>query len=212
MDTTKTCYICRKAFPATAEYFTRDKVRSDGLHPYCKTCRNAKRTASRHADPEKEQQNRERASAWYYANIDRARAAHKRQYQANRERAIQQAREWREKHPRQYRATQHAYKLKHYRANRERYRVYVRNRRARKREAPGNHTAADIDKLYLEQDGQCCYCGALLPDGYHVDHVIPLSRGGSNSPDNLVLACPTCNCSKNDRLPEEWNPILSATR
>lgn len=37
-----------------------------------------------------------------------------------------------------------------------------------------------------------------------VDHVVPLVKGGSNGPDNLVIACSTCNLRKNDKLPHEW--------
>jgi len=207
MDTVKTCTICERELPATAEFFTRDKTRSDGLHPYCKTCRNAKRTASRQADPEKTRKNRERANAWFYANRERAHKQRKRLYQEHRERAIQESRDWREKNPERYRATQHAYKLKHYRANREQYRTYVRKRRAIKAGAPGTHDASDIADLYEMQAGRCAYCGVSLSDGYHVDHVVPLSRGGANSPDNLALACVFCNCSKSGQLLEEWHPI-----
>ena len=49
--------------------------------------------------------------------------------------------------------------------------------------------------------GPCIYCGA--PAQTH-DHVIPRSRGGSDDPANLVLACVSCNASKGARTPEEW--------
>lgn len=58
----------------------------------------------------------------------------------------------------------------------------------------------------LERDGHTCvYCGddestVLMC----VDHVTPLSRGGSNHPDNLVACCMPCNSSKNDKLLSEW--------
>jgi 5-methylcytosine-specific restriction endonuclease McrA len=41
-------------------------------------------------------------------------------------------------------------------------------------------------------------------DTYHVDHVVPLVRGGSDDPSNLVIACVPCNLSKGDKLPHEW--------
>jgi 5-methylcytosine-specific restriction endonuclease McrA len=150
---------------------------------------------------------RDRGNAWYYDNIEQAREYRKQQYAQNREQAIEDARRWREENPERYRATMRRYKRKHYRENREAYRVYVRNRRARLAEVDGSHSVEDIETMYHQQNGLCHYCGASIEDGYHVDHVIPLSRGGSNSPDNLVLACPHCNLSKNDRLPSEWNPI-----
>jgi 5-methylcytosine-specific restriction endonuclease McrA len=39
------------------------------------------------------------------------------------------------------------------------------------------------------------------------DHVIPVARGGSDDPDNLVAACKRCNFSRQDRLPEEMDMI-----
>lgn len=200
----KTCYICKKALPATPEYFTRDKTRSDGLHPYCKACRNAKRTERRRENPRLAQKARERARRWFYENREQARRKRKAQYWGNPQKAIDDVRRWREENPERYRESSARHKYRHYRQNREKYNTYVRNRRARLRNAEGTHTASDIQRMYDEQDGKCHYCGSSLVDGFHVDHVIPISRGGSNSPENLVLTCPTCNLSKNDRLPDEW--------
>jgi 5-methylcytosine-specific restriction endonuclease McrA len=44
------------------------------------------------------------------------------------------------------------------------------------------------------------------PDSASVEHIIPLSRGGTNDPENVVLACRRCNFSKQDRLLSEWRP------
>lgn len=44
---------------------------------------------------------------------------------------------------------------------------------------------------------KCAYCAkALTPFAFTVDHVVPLSRGGTNDPSNLVLACGSCNSRK----------------
>jgi hypothetical protein len=50
--------------------------------------------------------------------------------------------------------------------------------------------------------GPCAYCGDPIPT--QVDHVIPLSRGGSDDRDNLAPACKTCNMEKLDFTPEEY--------
>ena len=49
----------------------------------------------------------------------------------------------------------------------------------------------------------CVYCGAA-DVALHCDHVIPLSRGGSNDMRNLATACEACNTSKGARTPSEW--------
>lgn len=70
--------------------------------------------------------------------------------------------------------------------------------------AEGDHTAEDIRSIYRRQDGRCHYCGADLEPGYHVDHKTPLAREGSNSPENLACACPTCNFRKHAMTEEEF--------
>ena len=54
----------------------------------------------------------------------------------------------------------------------------------------------------LERDGPgCSYCGQAAVI-YEVDHFIPRSRGGSDTMDNLVLACRPCNRAKHAIMPE----------
>lgn len=56
----------------------------------------------------------------------------------------------------------------------------------------------------LKRDGEvCAYC--KLTDGpFHIDHIIPVSRGGSNQDDNLCVACAHCNLAKSAKLGREW--------
>jgi 5-methylcytosine-specific restriction endonuclease McrA len=63
--------------------------------------------------------------------------------------------------------------------------------------------AGDVDREYVARllSGQCAYCPA---EATSVDHVIPVSRGGTNQNENLVGACRRCNASKSDRTPDEW--------
>lgn len=60
-------------------------------------------------------------------------------------------------------------------------------------------------RLAAKHGWECFYCGCgLSVETGTVDHVIPLSRGGTNRIDNKVLACLPCNSAKADALPEEW--------
>lgn len=60
-----------------------------------------------------------------------------------------------------------------------------------------------FQKEVFERDGYACvYCDSPL--NLTLDHIIPQSRGGSHTPDNLCTACRSCNSSKGARTPEEW--------
>lgn len=71
---------------------------------------------------------------------------------------------------------------------------YVHTRRARKRSAPGTYTDAEFQALCTDCGNICLRCGQLAP--LTVDHVIPLSKGGSNDISNLQPLCKSCNSSK----------------
>ncbi len=92
------------------------------------------------------------------------------------------------------------YTLMYCRTHPEWVRANNYRRRALKRNNGGSHTVQDIRKQYANQKGKCYYCKKKVGTAYHVDHVIPLSRGGSNGPENLVVACPTCNLRKNANI------------
>lgn len=64
---------------------------------------------------------------------------------------------------------------------------------------------AALKVIYDRDGGMCVYCGVAVPMAVtEVDHVRPLSRGGTNTADNFVVTCRRCNRAKRDRTPEEW--------
>src|SRR5437868_9620515 len=51
----------------------------------------------------------------------------------------------------------------------------------------------------------CWYCNCVLSERtWSLDHVIPLSRGGTDHQGNLVAACKRCNSSKGNKTIPEW--------
>ena len=97
---------------------------------------------------------------------------------------------------RQYENKSRAWKLKpeHYRAKSI---EHQQNRRARKHGATSTHLDRQfLDVLKLECD--CCvYC--YSNEKLTIDHIVPLSRGGTNEMNNLVLACKSCNSAKHNK-------------
>jgi 5-methylcytosine-specific restriction endonuclease McrA len=134
-------------------------------------------------------------------------------YLADPEKFKQRARERREADP----AAARAYDAAYYLANPKRFQEYRRTHideiymQNEKRRAL-KFTNTPKDELLtlvqwceiLEQfDYSCAYCGRKM-ERPTMDHVIPLSRGGAHSKDNIVPACRHCNSSKRSRTPQEW--------
>lgn len=73
-------------------------------------------------------------------------------------------------------------------------------RKAKLLSSTGMYTYHDVVSLYAMQQGRCAafWCAVELSGDYHVDHIVALSRGGSNDPTNIQLLCPSCNLSKGD--------------
>lgn len=204
----KRCPTCGEQKPATTEYFSRANGRYDGLQWRCKECVRAYQKANKRKRAEYNrahyEANKERIKEYqrvhYEANRERMLIYRRTHYQANKESIAEDQRVYRKinrERVKEYMRTYHKTHLEERKALR-------RRRRARQRSAEGRHTGADIKRQYSAQKGKCYYCGKKVRDKYHVEHVVPLSRGGSDGPDNIVIACPACNLAKHDKLPHEW--------
>lgn len=56
-------------------------------------------------------------------------------------------------------------------------------------------------RIYKRDGGKCRYCEFAADIHYfHLDHIIPKSKGGNSHADNLTLACPECNMRKGNKL------------
>jgi 5-methylcytosine-specific restriction endonuclease McrA len=68
--------------------------------------------------------------------------------------------------------------------------------------SPTTVTTEDLQKLM--KDAVCAYCG---DEADEIDHVRPISQGGTNVLSNLVPACRTCNSSKGPKVLTEWDVL-----
>lgn len=132
---------------------------------------------------------RERDAAYHAANREKRNAQKAAYHAANRERI------------RERRAAYHA-------ANPHYGRWRKAHQTARQHGAPGTFEIADIERLLEQQDHRCPACGGdlrALPNvEVHIDHKVPLSRGGSNWPDNIHVLCEPCNLSKGTKAWDEF--------
>lgn len=72
-------------------------------------------------------------------------------------------------------------------------------------------TLARIRSIKSPDVMPCHWCGTdTTKDKRHVDHIIPISRGGPHAADNLCCACPRCNYRKRNKMPEEFRAVLTS--
>lgn len=206
----KHCYKCREFKELVA--FNKNASRADGLGDACKVCA------------------RVYLAEYYLRNKDKANAVSKSYYEANKEAHGNAGRAWRLAN----KEIDDAYKKAYYAANRDRLKAassaryaekgesirarqaaYLKanpavrreidNRmRAKRANSTGSFAAEDVIKLMAIQKGKCVACRNNIRSDYHVDHIFPLARGGTNDKTNLQLLCPTCNRQKHARHPVEF--------
>jgi len=71
------------------------------------------------------------------------------------------------------------------------------------RKRPGSTTLRQTYFRTVPKSHPCGYCG-LVRVSYHMDHIKPWSKGGSNGKANLTPCCPSCNLSKSDSTVLQW--------
>ena len=145
-------------------------------------------------------QEKRRSSDYYYANrdeINRDRREYRRanreaesllsrlSYAENRDRLRAQSKAWRDR-------------------NKEKVRACRSNTKAIRRSAYGRLTANIIPRLFKLQRGKCACCGKPLGDNYHLDHIMPIALGGTNTDNNVQLLRAECNHQKHAKHPVDF--------
>ena len=225
----KVCSKCKIEKQKTE--FSKRALSKDGFRSECKACHSAQskkwseenkekiresRKIYRKNNAEKvsllsrawRESNKERHSEnsrrWYEENKEIIAKRAKCRYEQNKEIKAAAGKLWASKNKEMI----YARKLMWRTANPEKISAQGSNRRARKKNAEGRHTAADIQAIFEKQQGLCSNCQTKLfksgAEKHHVDHIMPLALGGSNWPSNLQCLCPFCNLSKGAKHPYEW--------
>lgn len=96
--------------------------------------------------------------------------------------------------------------------NKDQLKIGSQNRRARKLNSGGKLSLDLYDKLMMLQRGKCAIChkdlNKLKRKKIHLDHIMPLALGGSNTDDNIQLLCQPCNNKKHAKDPIEYMQSL----
>jgi 5-methylcytosine-specific restriction endonuclease McrA len=219
-NASKKCSKCGQI--KSLEDFSRDRSAKDGLQSACKGCRRLVVEEWRRKNPDKVRayskmyqrenadQRREYRREWRRRNPEASRKQKREWRQKNIERALEQERQrlrrWRklnyEKDREAQRQREAAFRSANPERAREKSRQSKQRWRARKRDGIGYRVATkDIRRLSL---ANCVACG-LPADS--LDHVIPLSRGGSHGIGNLAPMCRGCNSSKGAKTVTEWRKV-----
>jgi 5-methylcytosine-specific restriction endonuclease McrA len=185
---------------------------TDGMQKYCVDCGHIEdeiKTAIRKADPERRVKEATRSKA-YEAGSEckiKRRARDKIRYPArlaDPKQIIYHA-EYSAKHREEYPEKYKEYATNYRKRNPEKVCLYTsKHRAAIYANTPLDEMLTSTEWLAIltEHNGHCHYCSKKAK--LTLDHVIPLSKGGKHSKDNVVPACAHCNSSKGSKTLEEW--------
>lgn len=140
------------------------------------------------------------SKAWHEANIERAKAQQREWYENNIEKVNVTTKAWREANPKKVKAACKKWST----SNPEKIRNFTQRRNARKRSLLSTLTPEQWENIKHHFNNCCAYCGNSLP--LTQDHLVPLSKGGEYTINNIIPACGSCNSSKGPEMFEEWFP------
>lgn len=213
------CKTCTT--PVEQQEFGKNSKSSDGLQPRCKECKRKADKAYRESDAGKISKKRNSSSD---SEKTRRKEYYKRPEVVARQKEHKSSEEYKRKQ-REYAMTDERKEARRlfqetekYKATRKRYEESLsfreskkasegRRRANKKKGSTGTVTQKYLQQLKENQGGKCYHCGKVLDfedtKSVHLDHYIPLNKGGLHCVSNIVWSCAFCNMSKHDKVPEE---------
>ena len=66
-------------------------------------------------------------------------------------------------------------------------------------------TSKERSEIYIRDKGKCGICGKFIPlNEFTIDHIVPISKGGTYDYDNLQCCCFKCNQLKSNEMPDDF--------
>lgn len=187
----KLCKTCKTE--KSVECFSRNKRMTDGLQRDCKQCCKAYKAKYYEANAEKV---KAKVKEYRIENPELVKASKSSWQKRNLTKVVQKVSEWRDANPDKVFEHRKTWRQN----NKEKIANYAMARRVKLREnGVFEISEKELLKLY---SSPCFYCGKIAK--IELDHVIPVSKGGTHSIGNLVPACKSCNMSKTDNFLVVW--------
>lgn len=193
----KVCTMCGEEKPASLEFFYKNNKGRLNLSSRCKEC----------------------MKQWKRDNRDKVRASGRRYYEKHKDRIKQYRNEnksAKSEYDKRYRAKNRdrlsEYRSQYYRDNKKRLNDYRKEHyENNKQDYIANSAKRKADKRNQTPDFANLKLIAAIykncPEGYHVDHMIPLSMGGLHHESNLCYLPASINMAKGDKYIEEFGEV-----
>jgi 5-methylcytosine-specific restriction endonuclease McrA len=211
----KICSKCKES--KTLDQFYKSKTGKYGVKSKCKECsnkivreyRNNNRDKMSKYNKEYYNNNKNRLIKYQkeYRNNNRDKIAkyQKEYYDNNRDKIAKYHKEYNDNNKDKI----SKYQKEYYKTERGKLisKLNSQNRHYRKKynTNPGDILTTTQIEYLAEVYKQCAYCNTeLTSENTHIDHIHPLSKEGSHSIDNVVLACKDCNLRKNAKTLDQW--------
>jgi 5-methylcytosine-specific restriction endonuclease McrA len=203
---TKRCPVCKTIKNKTE--FHKSKNRHDGVASTCKSCSKTKRRLRyiKNKDRELElskkyyQENKEYYQEWRDSNKETIKVANKEYNSINKDKISEQKKKYYEENKERISKKKKIYSQSHS------GKAVMRNGAYKRRLKKKNSSISSEDiKNLIKNATKCYWCGKkLTKDNTHIDHYVPLSKGGLHELENLVVSCNKCNLTKSAKDPIEF--------